>query len=188
MAPLLLSLCLSAQAADTPASLFLVQAAPSVGMGPRSGALSAAGGWSISGGMRLGPEPRRAIGLDLRLRELVASAEPRVVSTIDFDLRWPGGPGPYLDLGFSHHHEVGLDLYQQNPVAATLATLPGIVHRTGLNVGGGWLLPSPWKELDPAHRLHPSVHLGGTWLPASAGPPVYGFVELGLAMELGPRP
>ena len=162
--------------------------APSAeGAGSVSGdTLSVLGGASGGLSVRLGPDGKRSAGIVLHVGEGYASNEGRTVGAIDADVRWPSADGPYAFLGFAHRHETTLDLVVAHPVGATLATLPGIEHRTGFEVGGGWDFPTPWAGIRFAERVRPITRLAITVLPGTAGPPAYVVGELGLALSVGP--
>lgn len=155
------------------------------GGNPDAGAPSALGG--VAGGIsaRLGPDPKRSVGVVLHVGEGLASNTTRTVGTVDADVRWPAADGPYAFVGFAHHHETAIDLAIAHPVGATLATLPGIEHRTGFELGGGWDLPTPWLGIPFAERIRPVARLAVNVLPGTPGPPVYVFGELGLAVSVG---
>ena len=135
--------------------------APSAeGAGSVSGdTLSVLGGASGGLSVRLGPDGKRSAGIVLHVGEGYASNEGRTVGAIDADVRWPSADGPYAFLGFAHRHETTLDLVVAHPVGATLATLPGIEHRTGFEVGGGWDFPTPRAGIRLAERVLPIAQL-----------------------------
>lgn len=176
MLPLLLTLPLL-HAADLPRAW--------VGVGVIAGAGSdgGLGGVAASGGVRLADNPMIPAA-ELHVREGVAGGEPRSVTDLGFDARWPAQPGPHLVLGFAHDHETDLDTALAHPVENALAILPGITHRTGLELGGGWEIPTRWEGF--AERLRPTLRATAIWFPASDGPPVYGVVELGASLLAGP--
>ena len=154
------------------------------GVGPAA-SVSGTGGAAGAIGVALGKHPDRSLALEVRSREMVASADLRVVGGVYGDLRWPAGAGPYALIGFAHHHETPMADAQDHPVATTLATWSGINHRTGFEVGAGWDLPAPYTETDLLRRLRPTFRLAAVVLPGTDGPPVYGLAELGVSVGVG---
>ncbi len=169
-------------AADDP-RLWL-QGALAGGVGPDA-ETSGAGGVVGGIGVALGKDPNRCLALEVRSREMYASADPRIVGGIYGDLRWPAGTGPYLLVGFAHHHETALADAKAHPAATALATWSGINHRTGFEVGAGWDLAAPYDEVEFLRRLRPTMRLAAVVLPGTDGPPVYAVAELGFSLGVG---
>lgn len=179
---MLLLLLQAALAADDP-RLWL-QGALVGGVGPAT-SVSGTGGVVGAIGVALGKDPDRCLALEVRTREMAASAEARVVGGVYGDLRWPAGVGPYALVGFAHHHETPLDEAGEHPVATALATYAGINHRTGFELGAGWDFSAPYDAPDVLRRLRPTTRLSAVVLPGTPGPPVYVVAEIGLSLGLG---
>lgn len=176
-APATLIALLAPALAATPARLY---AGISAGAGPTDS-------WLGGGTARL-TLGRGALAGEVGGRESLASADPRLVGGLFFGLRWRPPPPVYLRLGFAHHHETPLDVVRDQPVGAVFGTARGIVHRSGLELGAGldFDLPGgPWLPQALADRVGLCVDLSSTWLPATAGPPVYLGVDVAWRVALG---
>lgn len=154
------------------------------GAGAGSGA-SAVGGFMAGVNVWIGPQDKNGIALDFQAREGLASDDLRTMGGLYASARWPGRPGPFLSLGFAHHHETSWELAKTDMVGNTIATLPGINHRSGFEVGAGWDPQGPWPTDGMWGHLHPHFQLSAVALPGTDGPPVYVMLEIGGAFGLG---
>lgn len=146
---------------------------------------SAGGGVAGLIGVALGKVPGRSFGIEARVGEAVYSDSVRTVGTIDFDVRFPAGSGPYGFAGFAHHHELGIDEAVGHPVGAIAATYSGITHRTGFELGGGWDVAPPFPNSSFGSRIRPTARIGITVLPDAVSPPVYITGTVGLLLGIG---
>ena len=124
------------------------------------------------------------IGADLGLREGLSSTG--TVGAIFAGPRYSPVPGLHLRTGFAHHHETPMDIAKQDALGAIAGVAPGIVHRSGLEVGlgvGKALSTGLASALPLGERLGWEIDLGLSWMLDDGGPPVTGW--LGLSGTIG---
>lgn len=124
-------------------------------------------------------------GFEVGARSLYASADAREVGALFFGGRLALTDTLYAHLGFAHNHETELALVKENPVMASLGSLPGIRHRSGAEIGVG--LNYPIEEAILKDRLGFCADLGLSAFPDALGPRVYVFAEAGLSLSVGKR-
>ena len=158
-----------------------------VGSGVGGGATGSGPGGGFQGflGAVIGKVPSRSFGLEARVGESVWAGELRTIGNVDFDVRYPAGSGPFAYVGFAHRHELGIDEALTHVVGAIAATYPGITHRTGFEVGGGWDVATPFPNSAFGSRIRPTVRLAVTVLPDAVAPPVYITGNLGITLGIG---
>lgn len=142
------------------------------------------GGAGVEAGVRLG-EPRRSVALAARVRESVLTERLRTSGNIEVQVQWPSGDGPFGLVGFSHNHEALVGDWLDDPVGVTAGVADTIVHRTGFEVGGGWVLPAPYTETPFLARFQPLFLVTAHVFPDAGGPHVYGTAEVGLRIGVG---
>lgn len=124
-------------------------------------------------------------GFELAAREGLASADARDIGGLYAGARFPLGDTWHLRAGFAHHHEVQLSLAEEHPFEASLGSLPGIRHRTGGELGVGFILP--FQERMLADRPGVGMDLSLVAFPDHNGPLVYGFMDASVSIGLGRR-
>ncbi len=200
---MLLALALTALAApdapDAPASDTIAVTAPSpapvpdarvwigVGIGGGVGADVTPGGGGGAGfelGARLGREPRRALAVAVRVRELMMDGPLRNIGNIGVLVQYPTGTGPHLNVGFSHSHESLFADYIAHPVAVTAGIHDTLTHRSGFEIGGGWDFPPPFPKHPVTAGLRPTAALSAFVFPDAGGPHAYVVAEVGARFGL----
>lgn len=146
---------------------------------------SGGGGFAGLIGVSLGKAPARSFGLEARVGEAVYAADLRTVGTVDFDVRFPAGSGPFAFVGFAHNHELAIEESLEHIGGAVTATYTGITHRTGFELGGGWDVAPLFPDSKFGSRVRPSVRLGLTVLPDSVSPPIYLTATAGVLVGIG---
>jgi hypothetical protein len=110
--------------------------------------------------------------------------DDRSVGAIFAGARWsPPGPA-YARLGFAHHHEVPAAAFKADPTGAFIGSGEGIHHRSGLEAAAGLALPVDRTPILP-DRLGLALDLGLDWLSDDQGPAFYGWLELGVTLDVG---
>ena len=140
-----------------------------------------AGGYAV-GRLVLGA---RRVAFEAAAREGVVTADTRTVGALFGGARVGLGRGLYARGGFAHNHEVELALAESNPVSASLGSLPGIRHRSGAELGAGWVLRLEDAALDD--RLGVGFDVATSVFPDANGPVVYGFAEASVLIGVGRR-
>lgn len=136
-------------------------------------------------GVALGRDPRHSFGMQARVREMYVSEELRSVGAIDLQLRYPSGIGPYIGLGFSHHHEAPMNLYLAHPLQVSTGIDPDLIHRTGFEVASGWSFATIWPDQGFPERLSPFLETSVAILPDQRTPSVYVFLDFGIHLGVG---
>ncbi len=126
------------------------------------------------------------IGLEAGLREALVTSDPRLVGTVFFGLRRMIGRSAYVRVGFAHHHESDWDLLGTDLGGALFGVAPGIVHRSGAELGGGLVWPFTGTQIED--RAGIVGDLAVAWMPDLTRPNVYTFLETSLIVWVGPRP
>jgi len=122
---------------------------------------------------------------ELAAREGLASADARDIGGIYAGARFPLGDTWHLRAGFAHHHEVELSLAAAHPLEASLGSLSGIRHRTGGELGVGFVLP--FQERMLADRPGVGMDLSLVAFPDQNGPLLYGFIDASVSIGLAKR-
>ncbi len=176
----LVSLALAAPAlVDAPAPRVWV----GVGLGGSLGASEVPGGGGgvgVEAGARVGKEARRSVGLVARVHESVLAGPLRNVGNIEVQVQYPAGTGPFALVGFTHNHEALADDWLADPVGVSAGVADTLAHRTGFEVGAGWMLAPPYRETTLAARFRPTFALAAHVFPDDRTPLVYGVAEVGL--------
>lgn len=157
----------SEPAATVGAGIHVLAAPPSLGAGVNArAALHLGRGWSV-------------VAL---AAEGVASPSTRTLARIGLDVGKTIGPLT-LRAGFAHVHETPWATFVDAPIASVAGVAPGIVHRSGFEVGVG--ADRPVALFDD--RLGVLVDLGVAWLPDRGGPPITVALSVEATLDLGRR-
>ncbi len=143
------------------------------------------GGFGALAGVMIGKGDNHNLALEGRVGEGLYASDVRTVGNIDFDVRYPGDSGPFVYLGFAHHHELSLDEALTHPVGAIAATYSGITHRTGFELGAGWDMATPFPKSSFGARIRPTVRVNAVVLPDGVSPSVYVVGNIGILLGVG---
>lgn len=173
--------------ADDGDRLFRFMGGPGFGMAPPYDGGSPAG-TGLGAGGHVGGRALLQLGSfagDFGVREGLYRADLRSVGALFFGARYTPATPWSARVGFAHHHEVADEVLFDSPVGALAGTAPGIRHRSGIEVGGGrhWVVPGPWED----GRVGAQLEVAAAWLADPRGPAVYGFVDLLVTVDAGPR-
>lgn len=124
------------------------------------------------------------LGFEAAARETLLTDEPRMAGTIFVGLRRSLGRSFYFRGGFSHHHETPWDVLERNFGGAIAGTAPGIVHRSGAELGAGLIWPFIGTLVEDRAGVVGDASVG--WMPDAHSPDLYAFVELDLVLYIGP--
>lgn len=124
-------------------------------------------------------------GFELAERAELAAADAREVGALFVGGRVALSGPMYARVGFSHHHEVPLELAKAYPMQAALGSLSGIRHRSGLELGLGGTLQLEEAILED--RLGVSADVGASIFPDDLGPRAYFFADAGVTLHVGKK-
>jgi hypothetical protein len=153
-------------------------------VGPKAES-SLGGGVMGEVGVSLGRDFQHSFGLQARARELYVTEDAREVGVIDLQIRYPSGVGPYVGLGFEHHHEATLDRFLGHAPGVIAGTDAGITHRSGFEVTGGWSFATIWPGQGFVERISPFLETSVGVMPDDHRPNVYVFLDLGIHVGVG---
>jgi len=173
--------------ADASSHLFRFMGGPGLGLAPPYEGGTPAG-VGVGAGGHVGGRALLQLGRlagDFGVREGLYRADFRSVGALFFGARYTPASPWSARVGFAHHHEVADEVLFETPVGAVAGTAPGIRHRSGVEVGGGrhWVVSGPWED----GRVGVQLEGAAAWLADPRGPSVYGFVDLLLTVDAGPR-
>ncbi len=142
------------------------------------------GGVGGAGSAMLGIGLSDRVGLWAGGREGVASADLRIVgavlvgATVDLSEHW------FMRGGFAHHHETPWESFVEAPIGSTFGAAPGIVHRSGADVGTGLRFPLPAVS---TAGLYYAVWAQALVFPHGSDTAIYGVVEQLLVVDFGKK-
>lgn len=144
-----------------------------------------AGAYGLGFG-RLMIHTRGPLSADVGAGEGYGSGPGRELGEISIGVRGWFTPTWYVRGGFLHHHEVLAADFVDDVGGAIAGVGEKIIHRSGadLAVGGLFNLEGVHHSLS---RWSSGVELGLSWLPGTAGPPVYLGLSWVNALHVGPR-
>lgn len=187
---MLLALCLLLSGGDAEAASYRLTLAGGLGgaAAPQAGPPSL-GAYGVGRALlELGPSAsvthRRRIALDLAGREGYATHQARTLGAIFAGGRLTFGEEQrryHARVGFAHHHEVPWDVFVDAPVPSLAGVAKGIIHRSGVELGGGVDLAVPGIFKD---RLGAILDLSLALMPDAGGPRAYVFVEYAFSLDV----
>jgi hypothetical protein len=127
------------------------------------------------------------LSADLGLREGIHSEG--TVGAIFAGPRWSPSPSVAVRGGFAHHHEIPMAVVAATPIAAMTGIAPGIVHRTGLELGiaTGGAAPATTPDWVPlAERIGWELDLSASWMADDGPGAVSGWLTLSGTLAVGP--
>ncbi len=124
------------------------------------------------------------MGIELTGREGYWSADQRIVSTIGLSVRIRMTPAVFAHAGLAHQHEAPLALMREQPIGAAAGTAAGLLHRSGFQAGLGAEVPLP---IGSQQRWRWRIELGASLFPDPHGQQVQGWLEQGIALDIGKR-
>ncbi|MCK6502535.1 hypothetical protein L6R53_03925 [Myxococcota bacterium] len=121
--------------------------------------------------------------VDLGGRTGLLANDLREVTQISLGARWEPGV-PYARVGFVHSHETPWEVLTERPLESTVGSAPGIRHRSGGEVALG--LRATLLPHETEGRFSAWAEAAAVGFPDDRGPAVYGQLDLGVGMALGP--
>ncbi len=123
------------------------------------------------------------LSIELGLGEGYLAGSHREAGRISFGLRRYIWNGSYARVAFAHAHEVPWDDFVAAPFASVMGTHEEIRHRTGVEVGAGWLIGVPLRAEDG--RFAVSVDVSSQIYPGQLRPMAYGSLAVGFVAHVG---
>ncbi|MGZ3884432.1 MAG: hypothetical protein ACXVPQ_02100 [Bacteroidia bacterium] len=80
----------------------------------------------------------RNSSIDIRAKELYNFSNQNIIGPITFNYRYNFNCGLFVGGGFAHHHEVGPNVYMEEPMQSAMGSARGIFHRSGMDVEVGY--------------------------------------------------
>lgn len=121
--------------------------------------------------------------VDLGGRTGMLANDLREVTQISLGARWEPGV-PYARLGLVHSHETPWEVLADRPLESVIGAAPGIRHRSGGEAALG--LRATLLPRETEGRFSAWAEAAAVGFPDDRGPAVYGQLDLGVGMELGP--
>lgn len=127
----------------------------------------------------------RPISFEIGAAEGYLAGTQRQVGRVFLGVRRYLWKGSYVRGSFSHAHEVPWEQFKAAPLQAIAGVGDAIMHRSGAELGLGWLLDVPTGG--DGNRLHVAVDASCQWYPDRGGPPLYCGLSLGALIDVGRR-